>query len=72
MAGSSGGEMKKKQRKEEGTEVGDDMWGLNVSGWRENRGSRGSLDHTEIQRPASGPRSIKYVQNGTSQANNEL
>ena len=34
MAGSSGGEMKK-QRKEEGTEVGDDMWGLDVSEWRE-------------------------------------
>jgi len=34
MAGSSVSPPKK-QSKGEGTEVGDDMWGLNVSGWRE-------------------------------------
>jgi len=47
------------------------MWGPHVSKWREEC-SRGSLDYTKIRRPVSGPKSIKYVENGTSQAKNEL
>ena len=46
------------------------MWGPQVR--RGENKDRGSLDHTKIRRPVSGPKSIKYVENGTSQAKNEL
>ena len=59
------GQLEKKERRKKM------MWDPHVSQWREER-QPGSLDHTEILRSASGLRSIKYVQNGTSQAKNEL
>jgi hypothetical protein len=46
--------------------------GAHTSGIGEKRGSRGNLDYTKIRRPASRPKSIKYVQNGTSQGKSEL
>ena len=47
------------------------MWGPQVRRGK-NKDSRGSLNHTKIRRHVSGPKSIKYVHNGTSQAKNEL
>jgi hypothetical protein len=62
---------REEERGGEGMEEEDDVGSICQQVERK-RGSKANLDHMKIQRPVSGPKSIKYVHNGTSQAKNEL
>ena len=50
---------------------GDDMWGPDVSEWREDF-NKGILVYTIIRTSACGPKVVEDVENGMFEGSNEL